>query len=226
MNEAVKLMLASLRAPFPPDKISWRVGPTSKDKARGMALCYIDARDVQDRLDEACGVGNWQCRYPHTGDKTVCEIGIRFDNEWVWKADGAGDTDMEASKGALSDAFKRAAVRWGIGRYLYDVDSPWVEIEEHGKSYSIKQAEFTRLRAMLGGKSGPAPKPPASDDKAAKAEAWATNAIAEVTACNRQDDLAEWEARNEKAVVALAKAAPHSHRKLVAAIQEQGARIG
>jgi hypothetical protein len=142
--------LKALAAPFPPDRISWRIGSTNGDKTRGMALAYLDSRDVQDRLDEVCGVGGWQSRYPHATGKTVCEIGIKVGDEWIWKADGAGDTDVEAEKGALSDAFKRAAVRWGIGRYLYDVESPWVEIEPAGRSYKIKAGEYAKLRAVLG----------------------------------------------------------------------------
>lgn len=138
-----------LAAPFPADRVSWRVGSTTGDKTRGMALAYIDARDVMDRLDAVVGPDGWQCRYPHANGKTVCEIGIRLNGEWVWKADGAGDTDYEAEKGALSDAFKRAAVRWGIGRYLYDLDSPWVAVEQKGKTYVIKAEEHVRLRKVL-----------------------------------------------------------------------------
>lgn len=151
--------LGKLSAPFPPERVSWRVGSTTQDKKRGMALAYCDARDVMARLDEVCGVGGWQCRYPHANGKTVCEIGIKVGDEWIWKADGAGDSDVEAEKGALSDAFKRAAVRWGIGRYLYDVDSPWIEIEPAGKSYKIAEREYPKLRAALTGKAPTAPKP-------------------------------------------------------------------
>lgn len=143
-------MIKKLSAPFPPDRISWRVGSTTADKKRGMALAYIDARDVMERLDSVCGPGGWQCRYPHVNAKTCCEIGIKFESEWVWKADGAGDTDYEGEKGAFSDSFKRAAVKWGIGRYLYDLDSPWVEIEPMGKSFKIKESEYPRLRRVLG----------------------------------------------------------------------------
>lgn len=146
-----------LSSPFPPNLISWRVGSTTQDKKRGMALAYIDARDVMERLDTVCGPGGWQCRYPHANGKTVCEIGIRVDNEWVWKADGAGDTDVEKEKGALSDAFKRAAVRWGIGRYLYDIESPWVELEEAGRSYAIKKSEYAKLARLLPGAKVEAP---------------------------------------------------------------------
>ncbi|TGV27260.1 DNA repair protein Rad52, partial [bacterium M00.F.Ca.ET.168.01.1.1] len=76
--------LAKLRDPFPPDIIEWRVGSTSKDKSKGLALAYITARDVMQRLDEVCGPENWQCDYPHAGSKTVCRIGIKVGEEWIW----------------------------------------------------------------------------------------------------------------------------------------------
>jgi len=142
-----------LRRHFSPDDIDWRVGATNADKTKGMALAYIDARHVMDRLDEVLGPENWQCRYPHAGNKTVCEIGILIregsEEGWVWKADGAGDTDVEAAKGALSDALKRAAVRWGIGRYLYSLDSPWVALEQKGRSYVIADSAKSTLVAAL-----------------------------------------------------------------------------
>jgi hypothetical protein len=127
--------------------VSWRVGSISKkDKTKAKALAYLDARDVMNRLDAVCGPANWQCRYSHAAVKTVCDIGLRVDSEWVWKADGAGDTDIEAEKGSLSDAFKRSAVRWGIGRYLYDLPSPWVTINEFKQ---IEESEMPKLRALL-----------------------------------------------------------------------------
>ena len=100
----------------------------------------IDARDVMDRLDNVCGPENWQDRYPHISGRVVCEIGIKIGGEWVWKSDGAGDTAVEKEKGGLSDAFKRAGVMWGIGRYLYSLSAPWVDLKEpyekNGKLYA------------------------------------------------------------------------------------------
>lgn len=146
---------AKLCAPFPPEVVSWRVGSTNADKTRGLALAYIDARDVMRRLDEVCGPENWQRRYPWSdGKRLPCEIGIRVNGEWIWKSDGAGETDVEAEKGAFSDSFKRAAVSWGIGRYLYDLESPWVALEPMGRSYKIAESEYPRLRALLA-KSAP-----------------------------------------------------------------------
>ena len=134
--------LYALSAPFPAADIHWRVGSTNRDKTRGMALAYIDARAVMDRLDKVCGPAGWQRRYTHAAAKTVCEIGLKVEGEWIWKADGADDTDFEATKGALSDAFKRAAVSWGIGRYLYSLDAPWVALE--GGRY-IAKGEMAKL---------------------------------------------------------------------------------
>ena len=128
-------LFEQLSTPFPVDRVSWRVGSMNKEKTKCIPLAYIDARDVMDRLDQVVGPNNWQNKYTHTSDKTVCDIALRIEGEWVWKADGAGDSDIEAEKGALSDAFKRAAVRWGIGRYLYDVKTPWVAVED-GKRLS------------------------------------------------------------------------------------------
>ncbi|BEV44795.1 Rad52/Rad22 family DNA repair protein [Afipia carboxidovorans] len=122
-------MFDKLAAEFPRDAVSWRAQSVTKDGSKAMALAYIDARDVMDRLDEVCGPGNWQDRYEFAGPKTICYLSIKIGDEWVTKADGAGDTAVEAEKGAISDAFKRAAVKWGVGRYLYALDAPWVPCE-------------------------------------------------------------------------------------------------
>lgn len=157
-------MFDKLAEPFAPDQISWRTGSTNIDKqtnkprdgkdAQGLALAYLDARDVMDRFDVVCAPDGWQCRYSHVGATTVCEIGVRSEGDWLWKADGAGATDIEAEKGMLSDAFKRAAVRWGVGRYLYGLPSPWVALEPAGRSWRIKQSEYGKLRLLLATHSG------------------------------------------------------------------------
>ena len=136
----------ALCMPFPSDSIEWRVGSTNQDKTKGLPLCYLNARTVMDRLDTVCGPDNWQCNYDPAPNLLVCNLGIRIPGgEWIWKADGAGATDFEGEKGMLSDALKRAAVRFGVGRYLYEIDAKWVPIEARGKSYSIPDIEIKRL---------------------------------------------------------------------------------
>jgi hypothetical protein len=145
MSDAQELFDA-LSEPFPLEYIEWRVGSTNSDKSKGLALCYVDARAVMDRLDSVCGPDGWQCNYSAApGNAIICNLGVLIAGDWIWKADGAGATDVEGEKGMLSDALKRAAVRWGVGRYLYDLKSPWVELEAAGRSVKIKDSERKKL---------------------------------------------------------------------------------
>jgi hypothetical protein len=133
--ETAQEMFDELCRPFAAEEIEWRIGSTNADKTKGMALAYMDARAVMDRFDAVCGPDGWQCNYTMSGAIAICNIGVLMPSgSWIWKADGAGATDVEGEKGMLSDALKRAAVRWGVGRYLYEMDSPWVAIVQRGKS--------------------------------------------------------------------------------------------
>lgn len=116
-----------LAAPFPPDAIHWRAQTLTQDGTKALALAYLDARDVMDRLDAICGPEGWEDSYVETPrGRVICTLSIKNEaGAWVSKSDGAGDTAVEGEKGGISDAFKRAAVKWGIGRYLYDLDSVW-----------------------------------------------------------------------------------------------------
>lgn len=125
-------MFDKLSAPFPPASIHWRAQNVSKNGDKALALAYIDARDVMDRLDDVCGPANWRDSYVETPKgRTICTLEIRVDGEWIAKSDGAGDTDVEGEKGSISDALKRAAVKWGIGRYLYSLGNVWAPCESY-----------------------------------------------------------------------------------------------
>lgn len=141
-------IIKRLREPFGGREIEWKIQVTSQDKQRGMAVAYMDARAVQKRLDETVGPFNWKNVYSLWHDNSqICGISIFYDErkEWVTKFDGAENSDFEPIKGGLSDSFKRAASVWGIGRYLYEMEGVWVEIESRGKSFVIKQNEYGRL---------------------------------------------------------------------------------
>ena len=122
-----------LKEPFDKSVIHWRVGATNAkslgvktwEATKGIALAYLDARDVMKRLDEVCG-DNWQARAPYKG---YCEVGLLINGEWLWRGNGAGETEVEGEKGQYSDAFKRAAVLWGIGRYLYYLPNTWCDLD-------------------------------------------------------------------------------------------------
>jgi hypothetical protein len=135
---------AALLEPFPYASIGWRVGARTQNKEKGQALPYIDARDVQTRLDQAVGPQNWAVSFQAApgGNGVLCTISIRSGDTWVAKQDAAqqdkerdADKDKDqalelAVKGANSNAFKRAGVMWGIGRYLYAYDPPWVALRD------------------------------------------------------------------------------------------------
>ncbi len=125
----------ALTARFYPEEIEWRIGQSGKN-ANGFwskAFAYIDNRAILKRLDDVLGPENWQDRVEPGPDGAVCGIGIKVDGEWVWKWDGAERTDFEPFKGALSGAEKRAASKWGIGRYLYALPEGWCECSPTAK---------------------------------------------------------------------------------------------
>jgi len=139
-----------LLAPFPIEDVEFRVGSTNRDKTKGMALAYITSRAVMDRLDEVFGVGGWEDDYELWRGKGVkCTIRANFDGDWINKTDGADDTDFEATKGGFSDSFKRAGVKFGIGRYLYQLPAVWVPIAPAGKSFKFSNKDDI-LRKMKG----------------------------------------------------------------------------
>lgn len=143
-SESIQNLLLALSEPFPAEAIDWRVGATNGDKSKGIALAYIQARPVMDRLDEVVGLGNWTDVYtPIQGKDGVvgflCTLSLKIGDNWISKMDGADTSDIEAIKGGISDAFKRAAVKWGIGRYLYDLPGIWAPIEARGKSFVLKE---------------------------------------------------------------------------------------
>lgn len=124
--------IADLAQPFDPSQVHWRAQTVHNGKA--LALAYVDARDVMDRLDAICGPENWQDRYEETQrGRVICTLSINVNGFWVNKSDGAGNTDVEGDKGAVSDALKRAGVKWGIARYLYSLGNIWVPCELNGQ---------------------------------------------------------------------------------------------
>lgn len=125
MSDGVKTeALADLKRPTPPTEIKQRkaMGRNGPVIVNGQALMldYVDARYVQDTLDEVVGSENWQSAFQDTPGGIRCGIGIKIDGEWVWKWDAGAPSMIEPVKGSHSDAFKRAAVQWGIARDLYE----------------------------------------------------------------------------------------------------------
>jgi len=126
MNELAK----SLQKPFAPEDIEWRPQAWGKQNSGQywvQVLAYVTNRAIMNRLDEVCGPERWKNEFRdwHNGSQLCCIsifLTVISENEWVSKWDGAEQTHIESIKGGLSDSMKRAAVQWGIGRYLYKLD--------------------------------------------------------------------------------------------------------
>lgn len=142
-------ILEALSEPFPEDAIEWKPQAFSQDRTRALAVPYITSRHIMDRLDEAVGPANWEywpneLRRGIRGELTIfgvtkCDIGFI-----------EGDNDA-AIKGSSSDALKRAAVLFGIGRYLYSTDANWYGWDDRKKQFT-EQPKLT-----FGGKPLEAP---------------------------------------------------------------------
>lgn len=121
---------------FAADEIEWRLQQAGEKNGKlwAIAVPYVTNRAIQQRLDDVCGPGRWRNEFrAGPGGGVLCGISVKVDGEWVTKWDGAENTDIEEVKGGLSGAMKRAAVQWGIGRFLYKLDETFANVHEGGK---------------------------------------------------------------------------------------------
>ena len=118
-----------LGRPFAPEDVQWKPQSVSRDKKRALAVAYVDPRVYIGRLDEAVaqieGCPPWEKRLEihDMGDRVaaICHLTIAGvtrsgDGECI-KAAGKG-VEQNAVTSASAQAFKRANVEHGLGRYL------------------------------------------------------------------------------------------------------------
>lgn len=151
----------AFKEPFPESEIKVRVGGTFKQGASGIALPYIDARQVMERLDEIVGPENWSDTYKSVDSQSViCELtiyGITKSDAGQAKPD-SGTGEVKALKSAVSDALKRAAVKWGIGQFLYSLPTQFEDLKN--KRFVRNQRLIVRDILRKGSlATGPGPKP-------------------------------------------------------------------
>ena len=120
----------TLTAPILPNEIEWRVqSQTSTGKL--IVVPYINNRCVMHRFDAAFGAENWTSEFREISNGFLCRLTVTINDRTIYREDGASKTNIEPEKGGISDAMKRAAVQFGLGRCLYDY--PRVFIECDGK---------------------------------------------------------------------------------------------
>jgi hypothetical protein len=138
MTNSTQDVARRLAAPFDAAAVRWK--PMKVQGNRALAAAYIDSRAVQDRLDEVLGVDGWQDDYQCLPDgSVVCRLRCRVGGEWLVKVDVGSPSEQpdggDRLKAAFSDALKRAAVKYGVGRYLYRLPSQWVDYDPQRKQF-------------------------------------------------------------------------------------------
>lgn len=166
-----------LKEPFEEADIGWKPKMTGVKNGKPWArvLAYVDARAVFDRLDEVFGPLGWQVQYQHLQHGVMARLSVWNGSEWVSKEDGAEETQVEAFKGGISSALKRAAVPWGIGRYLYGLEATFANFVDRGtkgaKSVKIEGKYYHWLPPKLPKWALPAKKELKAGKKGGRVEA-------------------------------------------------------
>jgi hypothetical protein len=172
-------LAARLAEPFEVREVKFK--PQSVKGSRALAMAYIDARHVMDRLDDVLGVENWTDAYEIVPDgSVVCRLSLKVGGEWITKTDVGSPSEQpdggDRLKAAFSDALKRAAVKFGIGRYLYRLPAVWADYDAQKRAFSsAPQLPHWALPKAKGNRppaapeqARPEPDPPATGPKAKK----------------------------------------------------------
>lgn len=142
-------LLAELEVPFPVDQVLWRVTNTANNRTRGQVVPYADPRAYTDRLNGLLSPQGWTRTYETvtmnniTRTKRNAEIvtgkilvtcKVTIDGLGTHSGTGEEWADEDnAMTSAEAQAFKRACSCFGLGRYFYDFDAPWVDIDEKSR---------------------------------------------------------------------------------------------
>jgi hypothetical protein len=161
----VNAIAQALAAPFDAGEVKFKAQAVSGNRA--LAVPFVDARVVQDRLDDVLGVMGWQDAYEVLPDgAVVCSLKVRIGSEWIVKMDVGGQSEQpdegDRRKAAFSDSLKRAAVKFGVGRYLYRSKPQWVDYDPAKRQFTGRPAPPPAAPARPGPAPQPRAEPPAA----------------------------------------------------------------
>lgn len=129
---------AAIAAPLPPEAVEWRQdGKAMQRDGQHVArfVAYVNAQFVRERLDSVVP-GEWDLSLtplPPAGDADgVAELAFKASLTVLGVRRECVGTGKDY-KSAASDAFKRAAVRFGIAHELYAYDANWVPVDGDGR---------------------------------------------------------------------------------------------
>jgi len=133
--------LSELRKPLPGAWLRWTRGRVQKREGaapRAQLLPIVHPAHLADWLDQIMGPDRWSVEYRPAATGVICRLGLRDDQgTWIYKEyNDAGSAAARPAAGgreaenpvSLADAFLRAAMLWGIARYLWTYNAPWIEL--------------------------------------------------------------------------------------------------
>jgi hypothetical protein len=137
--DQVAVIARQLALPFTTSEVRYKPGAISG--ARALALPYVDARVVQARLDAVLGLAGWTDNYlPLPNGSVVCTLRCKIGRSWIARSDVGGPSEQndegDRTKAAFSDALKRAAVKFGVGRYLYSLPQQWFAYDPQRRRFA------------------------------------------------------------------------------------------
>ena len=152
-NPELNALFAQLTEPFDPSEIKWRVTHTTRDGSRGAVIAFADPRAYSDRLNQVFTPSGWTRTYEvntvssvtrikkdkliQTGKVlvtctvTIAGLGTHADSGEEW-AD-----EENAMTSAQAQAFKRACICFGLGRYLYNFAEMWVPLNQYRQPINL-----------------------------------------------------------------------------------------
>ncbi len=168
-SNAFDAVLAELAQPFDPESVEFKAGATTQDKARALALAYVDSRVYQARLDAVAP--DWRNEYTreYAGDRVIVTCALTVAGvtrqaigeslQASARHDGSTVIEENAATTAEAQAFKRACSAFGLGRYLYSVPQVWADYDSAKRQFT--PTAVLALREML--RSGKYEPPAASN---------------------------------------------------------------
>lgn len=206
-----KAIFDALMAEFDKTEVKF-LDKGSKDGPK-KRVYYVTARTVMNRLDEVVGPEGWHDTYTPSEHSVICRLSIRLPNgTLLTKEDAGGYAGMkdegDDDKSGFSDAFKRAAVKFGVGRYLYGDGIPL--LTDAGLATDAGEDEPDAGSANHGSREQPAPAPeaPAPPSEPARSESEGLSRDAQIALEEPSipvDDGTFWDHLNETVTKANAQ---------------------
>ena len=148
-------ILERLAQPFRADQVRWKPQVVT-DAGRALAVAYVDPRVVAERLDQVVG-GEWSFHWEPLGvqgDRLVVKSSLTVmgvTREDVGEHVLSDREQADPWKSAVSDAFKRSAVHFGVARYLYWLETVWCNYDRRRREFLeepyIDEAGVVRVRS-------------------------------------------------------------------------------